>query len=286
MAYTQNVNCTTCFFLAKAVKISQDLAHHLKWQRHSAVHKYSVMTENTVVSPRNYLKSSSELKHYKSIISNLMPFTTITTTTTITSTILQLSGFCPGQPEWDGTRRNIYPFTPIVVINHPLSASSIYYNPRHPPCSIYMPNSLFPRSLSKFCLVYLMAWHTPLHTPYISSHSDCLLVATHAHTIATCSAVVPRLCHLILVSLSTLYLELLSFSLMPHIHLTILISAHWSATSFSFLMGQDSPPCSILLRTQLLYNLTVAINDTSLLVSYGTNCHLSIYTFEICRTFE
>jgi len=26
---------------------------------------------------------------------------------------------------------------------HPLSASSIYYDPRHPPCSIYVPDSLF-----------------------------------------------------------------------------------------------------------------------------------------------
>ena len=77
----------------------------------------------------------------------------------------------------------------------------------------------------------------PLHTPYISSPNHCLLSATHAHTIATCFDVVPRLCHQILVSLSTLYLELLSRSLMPHIHLTILISALWSATSFSFLTG-------------------------------------------------
>ena len=41
----------------------------------------------------------------------------------------------------------------------------------------------------------------------------------------------------------------LSFSLMPHIHLTILISARRSATSFSFLTGQVSLPCNILLRT-------------------------------------
>jgi len=31
----------------------------------------------------------------------------------------------------------------------PLSASSIYYDPWHPPCSIYVPDSLFPQSLSK-----------------------------------------------------------------------------------------------------------------------------------------
>jgi len=75
----------------------------------------------------------------------------------------QLSGRHPGQPRWAGTRGNIYPLTPIMVINHPLSASSIFYDPRHP-CSIYMPDSLLPQSLSKFSLVYLLAWHTPLRT--------------------------------------------------------------------------------------------------------------------------
>jgi len=64
----------------------------------------------------------------------------------------------------------------------------------------------------------------------------------------------------------------LSFTLTLHIHLTILISARWSATSFSFLTGQVSLPCSILLRTQMLYSLPLLINDISLLVSYGTNC--------------
>ena len=47
----------------------------------------------------------------------------------------------------------------------------------------------------------------------------------------------------------------LSFSLTPHILLTILISARSSATSFSFLTGQVSLPCNILLCTQLLYSL-------------------------------
>ena len=75
------------------------------------------------------------------------------------TTICWLSGLCPAQPRWAGTRRNIHPLTPIVVINRPLSASSIYYNPWHPPCSTYMPDSLFSQSLSKFSLVYLLAWH-------------------------------------------------------------------------------------------------------------------------------
>ena len=74
--------------------------------------------------------------------------------------------------------------------------------------NFYMPGRLFPQSPSKFSLVYLLAWHPPLHTPYISSSNNCLRFTAHAHTIATCSAVVTRLCHLILVSLSTLYLEL------------------------------------------------------------------------------
>ena len=52
------------------------------------------------------------------------------------------------------------------------------------------------------------SWDPPLHNPYISSPNHCLLFAAHAHTITTCFAVVLRLCHLILVSLSTLYLEL------------------------------------------------------------------------------
>jgi len=75
----------------------------------------------------------------------------------------------------------------IVDINHPLTASSTSYDPWHPPCSMYVPDSLFPQSLSKFSLVYLLAWHSPLHTPYISSPNHCLLFAAHAHTIATYS---------------------------------------------------------------------------------------------------
>ena len=45
-----------------------------------------------------------------------------------------------------------------------------------------------------------LAWHPLLHTPYISSSKHCLLFAAHAHTIATCFAVVQRLCQLILTS--------------------------------------------------------------------------------------
>ena len=88
------------------------------------------------------------------------------------------------------------------------SASSVYYDPWHPPYSIHAVYSLFPQSFFNFSLVYLLTWHPPLHTPYISSPNHCLLFAAHAHTIAICFAVVPRLCYLILVSLSTLYFGL------------------------------------------------------------------------------
>ena len=45
------------------------------------------------------------------------------------TTILRLSRFCPGQPMWASTRRNIQQVTPIMVINHPLAAASIHYYP-------------------------------------------------------------------------------------------------------------------------------------------------------------
>ena len=73
-----------------------------------------------------------------------------------------------------------------MVINCPLSASSIYYDPWHPSCSIHAPESLFPQSLSEFSLIYLLAWHPPLHNPYISSPDHCLLFTTHAHTMSFC----------------------------------------------------------------------------------------------------
>jgi len=42
-------------------------------------------------------------------------------------------------------------------------------------------------------LVYLLVWSPPPHTPYISSPNQCLLFATHAHTITACFAVVSTL---------------------------------------------------------------------------------------------
>ena len=63
-------------------------------------------------------------------------------------------------------------------------------------------------TLSTSSLICLLVWSPPPHIPYISSANQCLLFATNAHTIATCLAVVSRLYHLLLVFLSTPYLEL------------------------------------------------------------------------------
>jgi len=123
--------------------------------------------------------------------------------------------------------------------------------------------TVFPHNLSPTFL-WSTSWPgTP--TPYISSLNHCLF-SQHIPIPSQ-----PRLCRLIPFSLSTPYLRLYC-SLIPHIHQTIIISAHWSATWFSFLTCQVSFPCNILLRTQLLYNLPLTINDISLLVSSGTNC--------------
>ena len=70
------------------------------------------------------------------------------------------TALCPGLPRWAGTRRNIHPLTPILVINHHLSSSSIYYNPWHFLCSIYVPDSLFPLSPS---FLWSTSWPGTLH---------------------------------------------------------------------------------------------------------------------------
>ena len=55
-------------------------------------------------------------------------------------------------------------------------------------------------------LVFLLVLNPQLHTPCISSPNHHLLFAAHAHNITACSAVILKLCHLYLVSLSAPYL--------------------------------------------------------------------------------
>jgi len=44
-------------------------------------------------------------------------------------------------------KKHSYPLTPNMIINHPLSAFFIYYDPQHPPCSFYVLGSLCTTSL-------------------------------------------------------------------------------------------------------------------------------------------
>ena len=138
-------------------------------------------------------------------------YNTLNTTTATThkhTTVLQLYGFCLGQPGWAGIRRNIHPLTPIVVINRLLSASSIYYDPWHPPCSIHT-RTIFFYNLSPSFL-WSKSWpgtlHFILHTLF---HPIIVFLSQHIPIPSqpVLLSVVPRICHLILVSLSTLYLK-------------------------------------------------------------------------------
>ena len=59
-----------------------------------------------------------------------------------------------------------------------------------------MLGNLFAQPIAMSSLVYLFVWRPLPHIPYISSPNQCLLFAAHAHTIATCFAVVSILYHL------------------------------------------------------------------------------------------
>jgi len=100
---------------------------------------------------------------------------------------------CLGLPGWANTRRNIHPLTSILVINHHPSTTIHSILPVQFTCL-----AVFAQSLFKSSLLYLLVWHPPLHTPYVSSSNYFLLFTTPANAIATCFAVVLRLCHLIL----------------------------------------------------------------------------------------
>jgi len=147
-----------------------------------------------------------------------------------------------------------------------LSASSIYYDPWHPPYSIHVLYSLFPQSLSKFSLVYLLPWHPPLHTPYISSPNHYLLFATRLyHRNLFCFSIKIMSSNPVL-PLNSL-LGTLSCNFTPHIHLCPL-KCH--LIFHSYRPGLTSMHLTAL--QQLLYNLPLTVNDIFLLVSNSTIC--------------
>jgi len=76
------------------------------------------------------------------------------------TTVLRLCVFCPGQPGWAGTRRNIHPLL-IVVINHPylLSPSTMIHGilPIQPTCFTVFFHNLSPSFL------WSTSWPGTLH---------------------------------------------------------------------------------------------------------------------------
>ena len=114
-------------------------------------------------------------------MASIMLDRTFNTTTTTTTTILLLSGLCPSQPGWTGTRRNNHPLTPIMVINHSLSASSssIFYDPWHPLFNLRAWQSLSTISLQVFfglplSLAPSTSYSVHFFTQSLSSfHSTC-----------------------------------------------------------------------------------------------------------------
>jgi len=109
---------------------------------------------------------------------------------------------------------------------------------------------------SLFSLVYLLAWHPLLPTPYISSPSHCLLFATYAHSITACFAIVPRLCYLILVStnsrfalssISTLVFSVLVSGFTQLIQINVFITLYYAS------LYTTTFPVYPLLTTSTLY---------------------------------
>jgi len=97
-------------------------------------------------------------------------------------------------PSWSSS--SLYQFLPSTTIQSTLLVQITWL-------TIFL-HSLFPCPLWSTCLsgALHLIFHTFLHP------ITCLLFTAHAHTIATCFAVVSILHHLLLVFLSTPYLEL------------------------------------------------------------------------------
>jgi len=136
---------------------------------------------------------------------------------------------CLGLPGWAGTKRNFHPLTSIMIINHPLSASSIYYDPYHPPCSIYAPDK-------SFCTTSLQVlFGLPLSLTPSTSYSIHFFTQSLSSFHSKCPYQCNLFCCSTMITSSNPSLSFnsllgISFTLMPH----ILISVCWSATSFSF----------------------------------------------------
>jgi len=166
-----------------------------------------------------------------------MSVSTHTPTPTHTQPFYSSLDFVRDNPGELVPEETFHQLTAVMVISHPLSASSIYYDPWHPPCSIYVPDSLFPQSPSFLWLPLGLAPSTSYSTHFFtqSLSSFCSTWPYH-HNLFCCSTEI--MSSNASLSLNPL-LGTLSCSFMPHIHLTILISAHWYAPHFPFLLARS-----------------------------------------------
>jgi len=150
-------------------------------------------------------------------------------------------------------QESIHPLTPILIIN-PLFAVSIYCDPRHPPCSIYVPDSFLYNLQALIGLPLGLA-------PFTSYSINFFTLSFLQHT-ANCFAVAPRLYHLILVSLSQLFTWNSIFYIntthpSDHSHLC-LVNCH--LIFFSYRPGVI--PCNILLCTSPRSHLAISYRLT------------------------
>ena len=155
------------------------------------------------------------------------------------TTVLRLCGICPGQPGWAGTRRNIHPLHPLWSSIIPIFFLHLL---RHTASSVFNPRAL--QSFSTISLQVFFGLPLGLVPPtlysihfFTQSLSSFRSTCPYHRNLFRCSTeIMSSNWSLPLNSL----LGTLSCNFTPHIHLTILISALWSATSFSFLTGQVS----------------------------------------------
>ena len=161
--------CIICSLLA--VYFMHEIMCYVRFMQDIFLDKYLILNSTDIIKLFGYVQKLKIAHLIRAVVDHTH------------TTILQLSGFCLGQFGSAGIGRNIHPLTPIVVVNCPISASSIYYDPWCPPYSIHVPDTVFLQSVSKFSLVYFLAWHPPLRTAYISSPNYCLPFATHTDTI-------------------------------------------------------------------------------------------------------
>jgi len=98
--------------------------HDVACQSSCLVRKYVFNLQNPCISVKSLRHLYCTACHMDIQLEN---------THTHTHTHNSLTAFCPGLPGKAGTRRNIHPLTPILIIGHPLSSSSIYNDPWHPP---------------------------------------------------------------------------------------------------------------------------------------------------------